>query len=85
MPIENLVGYLGGSCVLVCRLPQLFKILKTKKVRDISLAMYFLAMLGGFFWIFYGILLKDPVIVISNILVSALDLTILVCKIGWTD
>ena len=45
--------------------PQLFKILKNKSVKDISLASYIIWSLGTLTWIIYGVVVKDMIIVIS--------------------
>ena len=82
--MQRLLGYIGGLCILICRIPQLLKIITTKKAQDVSLWMYILASLGGVLWVIYGIISKDMVIIVSNAVISIIDVAILICTIKWS-
>jgi len=47
-------------------LPQFIKLIKTKDSKDISLGMLFVLIMGVAAWVFYGVLLDDPIIIITN-------------------
>lgn len=51
--MNELFGYLYSFCFLVCYIPQIYKIIKTKNVEGISLWMFFLTILGYIFQIMY--------------------------------
>lgn len=45
--------------------PQANKIYKNKSAKDVSLLTYFVFFVGCFFWVVYGIFLKEIPIIIS--------------------
>lgn len=62
----TLVG-IGASILTACSLlPQLVKLMKEKKAEDLSLFMLGTLLGGLTLWIYYGVLTKDVIIVISN-------------------
>jgi MtN3 and saliva related transmembrane protein len=79
----QMLGYVAGLCILICNIPQLVKILVSKKAQDVSIWMYLLASLGGILWFIYGILMKDWTLIVSNIIISCIDMTILFLIIRW--
>lgn len=52
--MNELSGILMATCFVICYIPQIIKILKTKSVAGISVGMYSMAALGNLFGIFYG-------------------------------
>lgn len=58
-------------------LPQLFKIIKTHKVRDLTLKRELMLLMGCTLYLIYGIHRKDPVIITSNIWAMATFLTLI--------
>lgn len=57
----NIIGALGNILVLVSYLPQIHKILKTKKSEDISLSMWGLYVVGDILLLIYSIATGDTV------------------------
>jgi len=53
--MNELSGILMAICFVVCYIPQIIKILKTKSVASISVGMYSIAALGNLFGIFYSL------------------------------
>lgn len=51
----------------VALLPQLLKLLREKTAQGVSLVMFLTLFTGYILWITYGIMKKDPIITISNI------------------
>jgi len=60
------VGIGAGICTAVSMLPQLVKIIKTRKAEDLSYIMVIILLSGIAGWIWYGILKKDLPIIITN-------------------
>ena len=81
--MTQLIGYMGGLCILFCRIPQLVKILTSKSAHDVSLLMYILASLGGILWFIYGLMTRDWVLIVSNCIIGCIDVSILISKIKW--
>lgn len=81
MDVFSLIGFAAGVCTTGSLLPQVFKTLKTKNTRDISLYMYILLSLGIFLWFIYGVLLKEIPIMVSNGFSLVLAVVVLVLKL----
>lgn len=66
--LEVIVGTIGGSLGVILFLPQLIKTLKTKSAKDLSFLTYLLILVNVSFWVYYGMLTSNPVIMIPNII-----------------
>lgn len=70
--LEVIVGTIGGSLGVILFLPQLIKTLKTKSAKDLSFLTYLLILVNVSFWVYYGVLTSNPVIMIPNIIGAVL-------------
>ena len=61
--------------------PQVYKTLKTKSVKGVSLTMYLVLFIGMLFWLYYGILMDSFSIILANIVSGLLVLTQIIAKI----
>lgn len=75
------LGLIAGGFVVIASLPQILKIIKSKKTSDISLQMYILLNIGTFLWVVYGLITNQVAILIPNIIFQAFNLTILFLKL----
>jgi MtN3 and saliva related transmembrane protein len=75
--ISLYVGIGAGIFTAVSLLPQLVKIIKTKKSEDISFFMVFILLAGVSGWIWYGFLKKDYPIIITNFFSLLVNLLII--------
>lgn len=66
MGIETIIGISASVFTAISLLPQLFKLLKEKKGGDVSLGMLGVLFTGLCLWVWYGFLIKDWIIIISN-------------------
>lgn len=64
--MEEIIGVLAGVFTTIAVLPQIWKALKTKKVRDVSPFMFIILLMGVLLWTVYGIMKKDWPIIITN-------------------
>ncbi len=78
-----IIGLLAGTCTIISFLPQVFKTVKTKRTKDISLAMYAVLAVGLFMWIIYGVLTNNFPIILANSISFILAVIILVLKIRY--
>jgi MtN3 and saliva related transmembrane protein len=62
----TIVGVIASIFTGVSLLPQLVKIIKEKNAGDISAMMLTVLFIGLGIWIYYGFLIKDWIIMISN-------------------
>ncbi|MEY4892067.1 MAG: hypothetical protein RIQ34_679 [Bacteroidota bacterium] len=62
----DVLGYVAGLITAFTFLPQVLKTWKTKSAKDVSLAMFVIALTNQILWLAFGILREDPVIIITN-------------------
>lgn len=80
----ELAGFVAGACTAFSFLPQIFKMAKTGKVRDISISMYLVLSFGVFLWLIYGIYLGELPIIVANSISLFFCLIILGMKVGFS-
>ncbi|MFL9830978.1 SemiSWEET family sugar transporter [Flavobacterium sp. ARAG 55.4] len=66
MNFTDILGFIAGVCVMTSVIPQILKVWRTKKVKDISLLTFSVLTFGVALWVVYGILKNDLPIVITN-------------------
>lgn len=62
----DILGYVAGLITAFTFLPQVIKTWKTKSAKDVSLAMFVIALTNQILWLAFGMLRDDPVIIITN-------------------
>ncbi|MDY7002297.1 MAG: SemiSWEET transporter [Thermodesulfobacteriota bacterium] len=77
------VGFFAGVMTTSSFFPQVLKILKTKKTKDISLGMYVVLTTGIASWVFYGVLISSLSIIIANAVGLVFSITVLVMKLKY--
>ena len=60
------IGFVAGILTTGCFLPQIYKILKTKHTKDLSLGYYLILGAGIFLWLSYGVVLGAIPIILAN-------------------
>lgn len=66
MKTNDLIGTIAGIMTSISMIPQLLKVLKEKKVENISLLMLIVLLLGVCLWVVYGIMNEEWPIILSN-------------------
>lgn len=64
------IGACAGFLSTIALVPQVIKTHRTRHTRDLSLGMVSIAGSGAVFWLFYGFMTGDAVIVTTNVLVG---------------
>jgi MtN3 and saliva related transmembrane protein len=77
----QILGFIAGGLGVFAALPQIIKIIKTKKTRDISFSMYVIQNIATAIWLTFGIITNQISLIIINIIFQILNLTILILKI----
>jgi MtN3 and saliva related transmembrane protein len=62
----EVIGIIAGVFTSVSLLPQLVKIIKEKKAKDLSYGMLIVLLIGLGCWIWYGVLREDWPIIVTN-------------------
>ena len=76
-----IVGLLAGLFTTLSFIPQIAKIYRTQRTRDLSLSTYVLLSVGLFLWVIYGVVLRQIAIVLPNTVVLVMALYIIILKI----
>jgi len=77
------IGLVAAFLTTVAAAPQVVRCWRTRHVRDISLWQPLLLVIGMIFWLWYGLKLGDPPLIIGNIVSLALNLTLIYLKIHF--
>ena len=85
MDIDTLIGTVAGCLSTAAFVPQAWQIWKTKSARDVSLAMYAVLIAGVALWIVYGLRRDALPLVLTNGVILAVALLILVMKRKFGD
>ena len=76
--------FVGGAATIICVLsvtPQVYQVIKTNSTRDISLASILLMIIMSALWIWYGLLIMDWPIILTDVGVVLQEFVILAYKI----
>ena len=79
--MTEMIGCIAAFLTTVSFLPQAIKTIRTRDTSGISFIMYLAFTLGVAFWIAYGILLKNPIMVIGNVITVILASVVLAVKV----
>ena len=77
----TLLGLAAAFLTTLAFVPQAVKIIRTRHTKDISLWMYILLNIGLVLWLTYGVLLRDPALILANSVTFIPTFTILILKI----
>jgi MtN3 and saliva related transmembrane protein len=75
------IGLIAASLTTASFIPQAWKIIRFRKVKDLSLTMYIMMFTGQGGWLIYGILIGDFPLILANVIGCSLTGTILAFKI----
>lgn len=79
--MTELIGYLAAFFTTASFLPQAIKTIQTKDVSGVSILMYSMFVIGVSFWLIYGCLLGNMLIVVANVITLILAGAVLMVKI----
>ena len=63
----NIIGGIAGFLTTICLVPQLIAIIYEKNIKSVSLEMYIILLLGQFTWIFFGVLVNQTSVIVTNV------------------
>ena len=83
MSLERLVGLAAATLTTLAFVPQVWRSLKTRDTRGISLSMYAVFTSGIALWLAYGLLIGDLPIVLANAATLSLASIVLILKLRY--
>jgi len=75
--IWTIIGAMAAILTMFSFVPQIFRSLRTKSVKDVSPVTLFQLSAGVCLWMVYGVARKDPIIIIANV-ITFLTLAVLI-------
>ena len=85
MSSEEIVGIFAGLLLIIGILPQVYKILKTRQAKDISLIAYTILGISQILWVVYGVLKNDLRIILTNSITLFLSIIIMMLVVYFKD
>jgi len=73
----QIMGYIAAVASMASFVPQAWKVIRSRRTKDISVGMYFLTVSAFALWLGYGIAQKQWPLVVSNSVCFALSAFIL--------
>ncbi len=77
----TLIGLIAAICTTSSFVPQVVKILRSKRTQDVSLVMYAILTTGLFLWLVYGFILHDMPLILANLISLTLSMSVLILKL----
>lgn len=84
MELITITGIIASVFTATSLLPQLIKLFKEKKAEHVSIGMLVVLFIGLVFWIWYGILKKDLIIILSNSFSLTINTLIMVLSFKYS-
>ena len=81
----EIIGFLAAALTTTSFVPQVYRIWKTKEVKDISFMMYLSMFLGVSLWFYYGFIINSISMMIANVISALLVLSILYFKKSYSE
>jgi len=76
----KILGIIAAICTTSSFIPQVIKGIRTKKLEDVSPAMYAFLIFGFSLWLAYGIHLRDVIIIGANVAAMLSSVLILLLR-----
>jgi MtN3 and saliva related transmembrane protein len=83
MKLITIIGVLASILTAISMMPQLIKIIKEKEAESVSLGMLAVLFGGLSMWIWYGFLIHDLIIIISNCFSALVNIVTVVLTIRY--
>jgi MtN3 and saliva related transmembrane protein len=83
MGFTEILGYSAGAITTLTFLPQVIKTWKERSAKDISLLMFIIAVTNEIMWIWYGALLNNWVIILTNSIILVMSTTMIFLKLRY--
>ncbi len=83
MNITQITGILASVLTAASLIPQLVKLVKEKQPDHVSMGMLAILLAGLVFWVWYGILKKDWILISSNAVSLLLNVIIIAISIHF--
>ncbi|WP_316809440.1 SemiSWEET transporter [Pedobacter agri] len=85
MDLKLVIGITAGVLTALAIIPQIVKTLQTKKAANVSPFMFVVLLTGNGLWFYYGMLIMDWPILITNAFSFSMDVLMLILKYRYRN
>jgi len=85
MDLKQWIGIIAGLLTSISMLPQLLKIIKQKKAKEVSLSMLTVLTSGNILWTVYGFMRDDWPIIVTNFISITINSITAFYRIRYKD
>ena len=85
MDIKTVVGISAGVLTAASAIPQIVKIMRDKKAQAVSPVMFFILLAGNALWCWYGVILEELPIIITNAFSVVCDVMMIVVNYKYSE
>ena len=82
--LTTIVGYLATATGICLMLPQFYKTLKTKSVKDVSRLMLIVYFFNCIFWLIYGLLIDAAPIIFTNVIALVISIAQIILQVRYS-
>ena len=79
----NIIGYAAAVFGTIMMLPQVYKILKTRQVDDLSMVMLVVYIINCSLWETYGLLRSDMPMILCNLIAGMIGILQVILKLKF--
>ena len=83
MTVGEVLGLIAGAFTTISLVPQVIRIFRLRSAREISLPFTSLYLVGGFFWLSYGIVQGLLPVIFWNAIATALTAALFYAKLKY--
>lgn len=83
MDVPGIIGLTASFVTVSSFVPQVLRVWRTRRTRDLSLGAFGLLLFGAVLWLSYGLLIRDLPVILTNASVGVMLLAIVVAKLRF--
>ena len=85
MDLKLIIGISAGVLTAVSSVPQIVKVIKEKKAQAVSPLMFFVLLAGNTLWCWYGFILNEWPIIITNAFSIICDILMIILNYKYSE
>lgn len=84
MDVKTIIGFSAGILTAISSIPQIVKVLKDKKAQAVSPLMFFVLLAGNLLWCWYGVVLNELPIILTNAFSATCDIVMIILNYKYS-
>jgi MtN3 and saliva related transmembrane protein len=84
MSFVEILGFVASAFSTGSALPQLYKIIKSKSAKDVSISMFVILATGNILWFIYALLIGSMPLLIANVILFTISVTIIYFSLKYS-